>query len=1314
MAEKSNADSATNLTAAKLAATNTNIIYSSNAAIVMPARDTLPFPTGVTNYGNGVTVLNSLLSTIPLLIDSITPDISQSEAYVVTLGDDLKELNSTYQNITSVGKLAVATMKNFDNVIRDINSSVAMATNAEQLIKEVQGNMSGTALDLLQEQYGTERNISEELRNTIMELDYQPQVLQNAIDTAMSRLDKEVSQWQVADAALSTLTTAALNLNTQIKGSQINSVLKVATQKVQNALATAESVAGSVTTQESTLHQKQGEIEIIQKDIIRAQDMQQSVQQALKNHQTEDDAFKQNVSQASSLLQKSDQSIKNIDNKIKDLEIKMEEAEVLLNQLRQPLNFDGNLSLQIKNPEANRPHLYDELVLDMRKPGNFTDGVVVFVDNPTTAAELQVGVASNKVFFEFNNGAQIVRVSSRAEICDVCWARVAAFRYAAVGYLTVTMISTGAVVADSRAGLIDSNARNLTLTSNLYVGSLPKDLETSKVTNRWFLGCLHNIVYQSQDVSLWTTSLTTSNPPKCCQTPPALPAPFTTPGLSFDGFGHITLYPGRLLFSDFKQFSLELRTFSTEATLFTVSSPDKKTVFSITVSAKAVVWTILNDGVQYKLVSPLQIATGKWAQILAMRDGNEIRLAVRYLDDPDSLVVASQTTTFFQLNRLDGRNLIFGLNSETLETGYGKANFAGCVRNISITTSTETHRPTFPDSVLESSGVKTDGCYLNVVEGLGFTSEASYAQFPTLNQLQQMKTLEFDIITTQSNGMLLYISGEGTMRFLYMAVIGGNVILVYRQNDTGSVISSGYYISDGQKHTVRVDFLTFRVALKVDDIYVEAGQTLSLDYLSFPANAVLILGGVPPTVELPPDCPVKQSIIGGFSRLVLNSGSIAFSEMNFTAQMDITLGGIIAPSGSTTAPLVNVSQMVICASKPVPSLLPLSDGVLFSGNDGLVWNSVIEKKIIEFFEGSFTMNIDLAVYKADGVLLYVADLISSPTTYFTIYIMDGILHQAMRTSLGTALDVKLSKAINDGQKHQIHLMRNNDHVALSFDNSTKDYVNNNQNGNVTSNFTFPTTNQVYLGALGTYNIMTSPLPQSFQSQPTKAYFAGAIYNLEIQDTPSTIETLHFSNLNRNLFGPVAKSVYYGISLTGVNSYLPLGVASTWDSLTIEMTLTTVSNSGLLMLIYENANKFLAMDLKNNQIRIHLPSSSVSGGQPLTITLDTSSNLCNGVIHSLQLQFVNSLVKLTADNQVRAARSIPDSYKLQALSNAQLFVGGVTGQFQGLPQELTTASLSACIMSVSLSNQGLSIRNFDPTQYVLTNSTDYGASYSCPH
>ncbi|KAI8788951.1 laminin subunit alpha [Biomphalaria glabrata] len=1301
---KMNADILSNLTAARTGVRNTDAIYSGNAAMVMSGPDYLPFPVGVTNFLTGVSKLDYLLTSTPELITNVSANVLSLESQVAVLNESLAVYNSTYLNISTKGGDAVKVITNFETVIRDLSTSGNIAASAHDLMTGVENNLTGSSLELMNSTFTAENDNSHKLRNRLfaLSLEYQPEVLKNQLTNALFNLDNEITQWGKADASLSVMTFAADPLNTQLKDKHLSDDLANALAKVQAAESIAQSANTSATERASELNQKQSEIGLLQSQIKRVQDLQTSVENSVASYQGKVSSFKSNLTSASNLITNMDSSIKSVQDKIKLLESKMAEAESLLSRLRKPLTFDGALSLQVKNSESGTAHLYDNVVIDVKKPANFSDGVILFMDSPGTESEFQLGLTSGKMFFKFNTGTQSVNVNSRADICGDCWIRVYATRYANVGHLTVTPLPSGTPVSDSIVGP-DSNTKTINLTSDVFIGTLPSDKVTTKVVNREFRGCLFNTQYQGKYLNLWTKAASATTQVKCCDVPPSMASPVSTSGTSFTGWGYAELPPRTIAFSDIIQLSLELRTFSLDATLFSITSSDQATSFTISLTSGYVQLSLVANGIPYILKSNHQYSNGQWTQILVMKSPIELKLVVRKISDQSSLDVKNETVTSIDLSPCNGKNYIFGSNS-TIRNG--KIAFAGCMRNISLTSNQTTESLSFKDAST-APGVSTDGCFANVINGILFTSQSAYAQLSFPNQLQQVKKLELDLATLEPSGIVLFISSDGALRFLYLALYGGNVIVVYRQNDTATVVSSGHYISDGQVHTIKIDCSTFRVSVNIDGVtFEETSPTLTTDYLSFPSNVVLHIGGKPSVVQLP-EFPTVVSLVGGISRLLVNDGSISLTDTTFHA--DVSYAGV--PVASTTQLMTASTQSVSCASPPIPSYLSYSEGFLMTGMYDISFNDhVMVSSIVEYLETGFSINLDIAIYKADGVLLYVADIIKDPSYYFTIFIMDGVVNLHMKTSSNTDLQVVLTKSIKDGHRISISVLRINDYIAIKND-LDNDYQNTKLSPNITTQFPVPNTNKVYLGGLGVYDLSTSPLPQVFHAQPEKVMFAGAVYSVKVSRTLTDNFYLKIDTLNRTQFPAVPSKVSYGVTLSGVNSYLGLGLVSTLGNFSMTLRLSTTSSSGLLFVLQVTSSTYyVALDWSNNQLNFYLAPSFQGFVDPLVIPLDSTFNVCDGNMHDVSLQLDTNSVTLSVDSVLKSKMNIPASHALQPMTNATLFVGGLKDSSLTLPPSLSKASLSACVQSVTLTRTETTAL-YDPTQYAASSS---GTSYGCPY
>ncbi|RUS88037.1 hypothetical protein EGW08_004203 [Elysia chlorotica] len=877
--EEANREAQSALNAARAAVRNTNSVLSGDARPIMSGDEYAPFPIGLTNFEVTSAALRNRLTSLPVLIDVVTPKVVQAEASLVGLEDTLKAINSTYITIPKVATDAVLAINNFEAVITDLGNSITMAADANNLLSAIRTNVSGDAFEGRRQEYEKEKADAEALRLQVSNLNFQPQALLTSIESATSRLNNEPSLWAQVDSVVNQMTSASNALNTRVQDNSLGERLGSASVLVQEAGTVAMTVAESTANQGAVLTQKEEEVSRTEQAISNVQALEQSVGGRLAAQQTKSTNIQTNIDQARSLSQAADTTTQQIEERIRQLESKLASSESLLSQLRQPLTFYGDLGLTFSNTAVGTEHVYDEVSLEIRKPGTFNDGVMFFVDDPSTADELQVGLKGGKVYFQYATDSTPTVIESPAEICAECWVRVDATRYGQVGLLTVTALSNGGSVSTSSpASNVDTTA-TISLNSNIYVGTIDDGKETNKVANRRFTGCLHNVEYQGEVLNLWTTAVATSPTASCCSHPPTLPDPPVIPGNSFSGLGYLVLstptFQGQpLLMSQTRQVDLEFRTFSTTATLLLVQNADATGYVSIGVVGGSVVWQILINGQLLRTQVQGQFNSGRWVQVSAQKADTSLTLSVKFADSSDPPNVSEITFSQVDLTPFDNKNFIIGAESDPLVDGYAPTanNFAGCMRNLAVSTLTVAAQPiSFTENIVAVDGVGSNGCIGEVINGIRFTSDTAFSQFSPVSQLGQLRSLEVQFVTDKARAILVYISDPGLNRFLYLAVFGGNVLLIYRQDTTRTILGTGQYVSDGQLHTVQLNMATSRVSMRVDGVYFEeASATLSSPFLTFASDAVLSLGGVPEGSAFPSEAPVRESLLGGMTIIAIN------------------------------------------------------------------------------------------------------------------------------------------------------------------------------------------------------------------------------------------------------------------------------------------------------------------------------------------------------------------------------------------------------------------------------------------------------------
>ncbi|GFO42013.1 laminin subunit alpha-1-like [Plakobranchus ocellatus] len=556
-------------------------------------------------------------------------------------------------------------------------------------------------------------------------------------------------------------------------------------------------------------------------------------------------------------------------------------------------------------------------------------------------------------------------------------------------------------------------------------------------------------------------------------------------------------------------------------------------------------------------------------------------------------------------------------------------------------------------------------------------------------------------------------------RFLYVAVFGGNLLVIYRQDSTRSVLSTGQFVSDGQLHRVQLDMLTSRVSMQVDGVHFEeSSATLSQPYLAYSSTAILSLGGVAVDVTLPPECPVKESLVGGITITAINGLFDQLSFSNVRGSKDLSLAGVPAPPSNAPEPPISdtTTPLDTCPAAPVPALLPMSQGFVLDGSQVVSWTELAPADSpVSYFEGSFQLGIGFAAYKADGVLVYLANSLNAPTDYFTVYFLDSTINVKMRSSLQEDITVSLTQRYVSAERYQLVIIRINDYVAVTVA-TENDFANSGKNSETASTLNIDFARNLYLGGVGLNELASSPLPTELK-QADRSNFAGAIYSVTLSKDPDSNDFITFpiNALDRSTAPAVPETARYGVSLAGgdVNSYLGLGTVATESSLTIEMSLTTSSSSGLIFLLYQTSPSlsYFALDIQDNQLRLHLPATFPSITSPAMLIVDDEANICDSQPHTLVITVEGGTVTTTVDGIVASRQTIPVSHGLQGMQAAQFFIAGLPGaKPETLPQALQSDSLSTCVLSVSRTFGAVS-QTYDPTQFA---SSSEGVSYGCPY
>ncbi|GFR71131.1 laminin subunit alpha-1-like [Elysia marginata] len=476
--------------------------------------------------------------------------------------------------------------------------------------------------------------------------------------------------------------------------------------------------------------------------------------------------------------------------------------------------------------------------------------------------------------------------------------------------------------------------------------------------------------------------------------------------------------------------------------------------------------------------------------------------------------------------------------------------------------------------------------------------------------------------------------------------------------------------------------------MRVDGVYFEeSSATLDNPYLIFAPTATLFLGGVPAESAFPSEAPVRESLIGGMTTIGINGLYDQLSFINSVAIEGVSLAGIPASPSSTPAPpLADIATpLETCPVAPLVARLALSEGFVLDGSQVVSWTQLAPTDSpVSYITGSFQLSIAFASYKADGVLMYIANSLTTPTDYFTVYFLDGTINVKMRSSLEEVLTASLTKEYITAERYQLVVIRINDYIAVTIA-TENDFANSNKDSEIASTLEIDFARNLYIGGLGANDVPTSPLPTELK-QDGKTNFAGAVYSITLSNEPERDNFITFpiATLDRSTAPAVPQLVRYGVSLEGgqTNSFLGLGTVATPDNVRVEIQMTTSSASGLIFLLYQTSPTlyYIAVDVHQNELRLHLPATFSGLTAPAMLTLDEQANICDSQPHTIVVSITQGTVTTTGPKPAT------------------------------LPDALQAGSLTACVSSVSRVFGQVS-QDYDPTQFA---SSSAGLAFGCSY
>lgn len=137
-------------------------------------------------------------------------------------------------------------------------------------------------------------------------------------------------------------------------------------------------------------------------------------------------------------------------------------------------------------------------------------------------------------------------------------------------------------------------------------------------TGLGFAGCIYNIQYNGLNLLIWQKLLSVDSTASCCARPPASPVPPSIDAVCFYGFGFMTVQmDAEFSVVTSAEMSIQFRTFSPNAVIFVVDSPNTEAYYGLYVVNGQVVMVVSSGGYGTDLLlsSGRIYNDGEWYQV---------------------------------------------------------------------------------------------------------------------------------------------------------------------------------------------------------------------------------------------------------------------------------------------------------------------------------------------------------------------------------------------------------------------------------------------------------------------------------------------------------------------------------------------------------------------------------------------------------------------------------------------------------------------------------------------------------------------------
>ncbi|XP_071488640.1 laminin subunit alpha-1-like [Diadema antillarum] len=1276
-----------------------NLIYlgSSQGNAALPLDDGID-QRGVNGWVDGNLRVTGRLGDVQALQANLELTVTTAELRVIALSDQAQQSISIFESAQPVGRLAVAAVQNYRDVVDTVDEARSTVQNASSTLTAAQESLSSRGLLALRAEAQSSRQASTDLLATIEGSAVDTQGLLSQLNSSSETLQDAIGAWDGVRDQVRSLVTEVNALYTVAQDPGIQPVIDAGMEEANQTLENAAEILAAATSLQQSLDRDERGIIFVQDSVNNATtilaDLPDQVTQVETNIQT----LSTNVDTLTELQNVTATLRSDINDKIARLREKLRLAQNSIADSSQPVRFAGQSSLSIIQ-SVDTLALYNAIELDVRPDQR--DGLVFFMENPAGESFMSIEIIASRINFRFSVSQDVVTVASPIDVCCGDWYHVLATRYADGGELTVTLLSTGGSSSNyERSFSVYERFMQFQPDTTFYVGGIPSDYETDKILSRDFEGCISGVTFDGQELDLWRPDAQEGSA-SCCPTPvtPEEPTPSYVPGVSFDGFGYYQVPKGDFDVRDQARISLEFRTVLRDGVLFIVTRPDLISYIGIFMVDGRVTFEMNTAGnARYSVPTLRTYDDGHWYQVTASFNGTHYSLETRFANDSSDVLESSTRRTlapvvFFNL-QFSPKLLLGGADpsiSRTVVRGPTNLGFAGSIRNLALSNDSLdlTPREITNTSSLPYEGVSFSPILEEVVPGIGFSGEFAYASLNIGDDA--IETVDFRFKTMEPHGILVYSYDTTTFnKLLYVTLYHGNIFVQYNLGDglSDPLQTRGLKLNTGQWQSVRLAFNGLTASLQVNSESTIYGAS-QLSSTGIAIQGALFLGGVQSTIPvlIGGDYPIRQSLKGDVADFAVNQISPKLNDPNTAVRTQgVDLTGVppavtsLPPLPFVTPPPPTGSGIPESCAAPVQVFpYPADQGVV---RFGLTRDSYLavglnsqEKK---YFSTTFVLSFEFRALSPDGIMLYLANGYESPTQFMSLIMEGGFLNLFILDGSRQLTMARTAFKYNDAQWRTLTILKINGFVVLLVS-ETKDYVRENSDLIGDASAFLEVDTDLYVGGLG-------PRVLAGQVIVNVNTFNGCIRSMTISTETETNIPISLDPANedsKNITTCRQNPVSLGGHFDGSGWLLlesQYSVSSQWS---LSMTISTTEREALLLVIPEDTQNFITLEIADGTVR-----TVVGVGSPTSLILrssqmDSGYGLCDGQPHTILLSIQPGLIELTVDDTGTESLQISGQSSL-SISNSPLYIGGVPSDANvPLVTGIITTPFFGCMESLTI-------------------------------